>query len=345
MCDVGSCRICKVDSECPSGACADDGSCVPESDIVYIAPQGVDVGPCSRVSPCKRVPFAISRTTGSRTHIVMSAGTFSESQQIFVNSQTTPAPTLTIHGGTARISEATSSEIMFAISVPTKIRDLTLDYPRGRAISAVGSVWLDRVTVIAAIGIEVSGPVIARDVAIRASTGGIAIRLNTGGSLDLSGAVLSGGSRAISSSNSANTTYNLSNLLVFETTDVGVELAGSSGVMEFVTIANTGTSSTGPSGLNCGLNGSVRSSIIWTPNTSKPPLSGACALASVIAGPTGVVGAASTDPLFVDEANRDFHLLPTSPARDAVSTGPTRDFEGDARPRGLQYDIGADEAP
>jgi hypothetical protein len=46
----------------------------------------------------------------------------------------------------------------------------------------------------------------------------------------------------------------------------------------------------------------------------------------------------------VNPANNDFHLGPNSPARDAVDAGPTLDFEGDPRPRGDRFDLGADEA-
>ena len=33
------------------------------------------------------------------------------------------------------------------------------------------------------------------------------------------------------------------------------------------------------------------------------------------------------------------------PARDVLATGPATDFEGDARPGGTAFDIGADEIP
>ena len=51
------------------------------------------------------------------------------------------------------------------------------------------------------------------------------------------------------------------------------------------------------------------------------------------------------DPMFVNSAGADFHLQENSPAIDTGSPtdAPSDDFEGQARPSGAGYDIGADE--
>jgi hypothetical protein len=59
----------------------------------------------------------------------------------------------------------------------------------------------------------------------------------------------------------------------------------------------------------------------------------------------GIIGALNINPSFVDAAGRNYHLAAGSPARDMVDSGPALDFEGEPRPRGARFDIGADEAP
>src|SRR5690606_37567899 len=63
VCEANACRACKLDSDCPSGACGDDGACVAESAIVYMDPVGADVGDCFRSAPCRSFEFAVTRTS------------------------------------------------------------------------------------------------------------------------------------------------------------------------------------------------------------------------------------------------------------------------------------------
>ena len=63
-----------------------------------------------------------------------------------------------------------------------------------------------------------------------------------------------------------------------------------------------------------------------------------------IVGPTALTGSMNTNPQFKNELQRDYHLAASSPAIDLVGSGPATDYEGDARPKGAGFDIGADEA-
>ncbi|MEJ7599857.1 MAG: choice-of-anchor Q domain-containing protein [Kofleriaceae bacterium] len=208
------------------------------------------------------------------------------------------------------------------------------------SVESAGAVTLERLKLTGGVGMSVEGPVTVRDISITAS--GTAIQLLSGASLVLERAVLRGGQRGIEST--LGVTVDISNTVIADTSNIAVDLANATGAMRFVTITNSGNSSSGASGLACnvyyppGL--SVTSTIVWTPNTSKPPISGMCRLSSTIAGPIGVVGASNIDPMFTAQ---DWHLSPNSPARDMATTGPALDFEGDPRPNGTGFDIGADE--
>jgi parallel beta helix pectate lyase-like protein/thrombospondin type 3 repeat protein/polymorphic membrane protein len=94
---------------------------------------------------------------------------------------------------------------------------------------------------------------------------------------------------------------------------------------------------------------SIVNSILWSESDVSPM--NHIAGSGVIAGYSDVRGGYSgpnninLDPLFVDTATYDLHLLPGSPCIDAgtLSGAPASDFEGDARPQGLSVDMGADE--
>jgi uncharacterized repeat protein (TIGR01451 family) len=76
--------------------------------------------------------------------------------------------------------------------------------------------------------------------------------------------------------------------------------------------------------------------------------SGAWANGEDWGGPGTIIGAHSYwgDPAFVDPAAGDYHIRAGSDARDAgVDAGVTTDIDGESRPMGLGYDIGADECP
>jgi hypothetical protein len=98
--------------------------------------------------------------------------------------------------------------------------------------------------------------------------------------------------------------------------------------------------------VSCNPNLRVTSSIIWQQSCAGAAgdAAGACTFQSSIVANGPAPGITNVDPRFVNPLARDYHLQPSSPARDAVDTGPATDFEGDPRPRGARFDLGADEA-
>lgn len=339
VCEGNLCRKCVLDSECQSGACADDGTCAPEASVVYVHPQGQDVGPCSRAQPCLTLGFAVGQTSNERNHIVLAPGSYSEPGLISIAPGAASA--LWIHGGNATVTGG-NDDGFCNIAVPTVLRDLELVNPRGSALGVQATSTLERVRLRALMGINANAILVVKDADIQATSFGIAI---AGGSLTLDRVVIHGGVTAIESR--AAPVVDISNLLAYGTSGIAVDLSNALGSVAFTTIADSGASSPDVAGLKCTQTGlHVRSTIVWTPTIlDRPPIGGACTLDTTIAGPVGVVGATNVYPAFVNPSAGDYHLGGGSPARDFANTGPATDFEGDPRPRGLRFDIGADEAP
>ncbi|HEY5934089.1 MAG TPA: hypothetical protein VIU61_05635, partial [Kofleriaceae bacterium] len=238
----------------------------------------------------------------------------------------------------------TSAGSLYA-GIPVIARDLELVNPSGLGISSPSNITVERVAVRAKGGMVVEGKATARDFSIENTT--IGIGLFEGSTLVLDRARLSGGTKGIVATGAA-VTVEISNTLVYGTTHTAVELPTAAGSIEFSTIVYAGDDlAQVPHGLSCGSGLTVRSSIVWHRGSDalRPAIGGGCTLASVIAGNHPIPNAMAVDPFFVDEPNRDFHVKSNSPAKDAVDVGPSRDFEGDVRPTGLRFDIGADETP
>jgi len=337
---TGACVAC-VDSLCPSGACADDGTCADETSAVYLHPQGQDVVPCSRAQPCRDLQFAIQQTHGARTHIVFASGSYTLAGVRYeFSSRFTSAPRLSVHGGGATVTGG-SGDGFFILGLPMSLRDLEIENTtpsEGSAIFVGGATVLERMKIRGYTGISIFGQLRLTDVDIRARSRGI-VNL---GALTVDRATISGGAVGIES---ASGTVDITNLLVSGTSGLGLDFSDTAGTVAFSTIADTGQDGVGTPGAKClfaPLN--IRSTIVWTPaSPQRTGIEGPCILSSSIVGPVGVVGATNANPLFVSPITGDYHLSGGSPARDAVDAGPMTDLEGDPRPRGLRYDIGADE--
>jgi hypothetical protein len=344
ICDTRSCRTCKLDSECASGACGDDGACVAEGAVVYMAPDGTDAGTCARTGPCRSFGYAVKQTSATRPHIVLNPGGY-VGAQVRLHPEDTTAARLFIHGGGAHYSQAIGFDgYLINFEIATTVRDMQFfaDGGGGLEMGGADTVIAERIRVSGGLyGIETKGTVVLRDVTIEGSATGIYIQ---SGKLTADGLVVHALTKGILGTQ-VNSVVTISNALVYGSSDLAIDLQWSSGTIAFSTIADSGSDGgSGPRAMLCATQVTLRSSIVWAPGlTPRMPLLG-CNVVSTIAGPTAAAGAMNLNPQFVNAAARDYHLSPNSPARDAVDTGPSTDFEGDARPLGTRFDIGADEA-
>lgn len=341
ICDAYACRAPATDDDCPSGALDADLRCVPESDVVYLDPNGTDVGSCNRAVPCKTLTYGVSQTALTRSHIVFAYGLYTYADGSYSGSSTS-APSLFLHGHGAKLQDPTSGENCFlGFSLPVWIRDMTLTADAiGTAICLfAGQSTLERVETSAGYGVQTAVGATIRQFR---QVGGIEAILFSG-SLVLDGAVIDGCRTGIENGSSAS--LQVSNALIFGTTARAFALDdAASGTITSTTIATDGSTGTGSRAITCPSTVLLRSSIVWSINSgAQQPIAG-CSVMDVIAGPTVVAGTMNVDPMFVDATHGDYHLGTESPARDAVDTGPPVDFDGDARPQGARYDIGADEA-
>jgi len=341
VCDAGSCRRCARDSECMSGACADDGSCVAPEQIVYLHPDGNDTGDCTLAMPCKT--FVVAKTSPTRNHFVLAPGVYASG--LYADSTRTTATSLAIHGGGASVNYS-GDGYMFGLSLPTSVRDLNLFSGSGTGISVDAPCIVERVNIKGTTGMRVASNATLRAVNIEPSGTSIVL---TSGSLTADGVVLRGGQQGISGGDGV--AVNLTNVLVYDTSEVAIDLPGTSstGSMSFITLADTGTGvDMGTTGVSCGSsNVTIRSSIVWASRSSafSTPLLNCTVATTTIAGPYGgaIPNVMNVDPKFVNPVARDYHLTPASPAKDLAEAGPPIDFEGDPRPLEGKFDLGADE--
>jgi hypothetical protein len=344
VCAGNQCRKCERDSECASGGCADDGTCLAESAIAYVDPVGDDTGECTKATPCRSIKRAVSRITPTRTHIVVVPASYAITGGITVGG--TGAALTTIHGNGAALVGDFGDPVF--IGQAMALRDLKFQQTNGgSAVRISGSSamsTLDRITVESNIGLELFGQARLRDVTLTATLNklrGIDLGATT---VDLDRVVIKGFDVGIVAGSNGSASATIRNAVITDCGTRAADLINTTGIIEFSTLVTQGPgTSVGARGVQCAMSGlTVRASILWSPGGATPVLQG-CTAVSTIVGPTPVAGSSSDDPMFVNLAGGDFHLQTLSPARDKLDTGPMTDVLGNQRPVGGKFDFGAYE--
>jgi hypothetical protein len=350
VCDAGTCRTCVNDADCDSGACDDaTGMCVLEEDIMYFSATSTNFnGQCTRSDPCGDLARISTLGADPRAHVVLAPGGYlgalAFTRPLFFhghgavvshrapNDPNATRPILGLRGGLVRDLSFSGTAPNFGVLVDGLCRFENV------AISGSKALLVRSQAKLVAKTLRIAGSVDPT----------AAILVESAGELTIDGGEIRGGKAAIVETGSA--TVHLKNLLIAKTQNRALELAQSTGEVESSTIVDSGLNApTAPCAVACNAGLTIVSSIIVQERCQGGLVRdavGACTFAtSIVSNASPPPGTTNDDPKFIDRVGGDYHIRDTSPAKDAVDTGPAFDFEGDARPRGLKFDIGADETP
>lgn len=319
---------CLVDAECPaSNVCLSDGSCADPSRVLYAAQTGTGTA-CTQAAPCS-FDQAVSAVTATADVVKLAPGTYDRPAQLAI----TKNMIVTGDGATFHGTATTTFTLMFditAVAVTFMRVHFDLNGMFGAECVMSGELHLDRVVM----------------------TNGVAGAYSSACmfSIDRSSidAVTFYGIYLI------NSTVRVANTFVTNSgasSQGGIVINGSTGVVDHVTLSGNSAAMAGGQAIRCtDGNVAIRSSIVF--GNAAPAIEDACLVGhSVIdpgyAGPG--TGNVQMDPLFVAPATHDYHIQVGSPAVGLADPASqlTHDYDGDPRPNpaGSMADSGADEIP
>lgn len=362
ICDAesSSCRACKLDDECASKVC-DQGTCLAEAGILYVAPGGSESSSCTLGEPCTIMrALTLARAAAAPPLVRMLPGVYADAIDI---SEPAPASYRIIATGA---TVAGQSPIVVTAGAKLEVRGITVAATQvavqcdsssfdGTEIDLADSLLKSN----SASQLIYIGKCVVRlqhcevDSGSGANQAGIFI-MGDGGGFTADRSYLHGvtafGLGAFGSRIGVGVTNSVLENVFLSWTTSDTAAPGSSITFAYNTIHPSGTD------LDCTANsGSAyrvrhfENNIIFTESSSSALRGSDCVLAHNIIFPytdapgTNIVA----DPQFVDQMNRDYHLRSTSPAVDAAVASnfsvAKPDFDAVARPQGAAPDIGAFE--
>jgi hypothetical protein len=339
VCSAGDCRACLAHHECDSGACdRSTGLCIDSGGITYVDNHGSSIVSCqvtyptrdgTMLNPYCDIQEAIAATTGD-TIVVRGHG------------QTFPYSGITITTGNSLwiIGPGKDASVPAVVSGAASALTVT-----GGTVELDGFV----IGVGALFGASCAGTgttvMSLVDTLVRGVLGNGVTTNSCDFTLDES-RVMGAGQYGVSVNNG---TYTMRNSVIADCYRAGVQLQGSSGTFEFNTVANNCNqpgSPNEPGGVQCETSAYVISNSIVHGNHQKNNNQiDKCGLAGI------VVSDGNNTPAIPSSSvafGTDYHLLPMSSINaaccvDKLATGPGFDIDGEVRPKGAQWDVGADE--
>ena len=309
---------CVTQPDCPTSACLPDGSCAADTDVAWLDPASTVTTPCTMAMPCYRLYDALQ----------------------------TGRPYIRVHGTISNLSGVNRAVTIFgepgaafgnamqSLSITANVAVYDLQLAVCLQASAGASLTLGRVVVngCSGYGVTASGPLTMDRSTVSANkNGGIQLNANGSAQFTITNSFIVGNDSQQQSQ--------------FGAIDISSSSIAPGSRLDFNTIVDNNAKSAGTAagGVYCNdptftATGNIISHNLVAADPQAPNANtlGICSFSA------SIIQADVTSLAFIPGG---YHIGPTSSAIDVAGLTSTldHDFDGQSRPFGAGYDVGADE--